>query len=256
VKQPVTKKNAVQTGPSPKLDRRFLVLYSLGLTHGKENSSYQDLRNTLVDENRCLIRVALNELSIFENHQYYDEYTSIANAQLMRCVEKFEPQRGFEFSTYAISSIILRFKSLANRLNLTIHVPVHVLERAAKLSVQNKLSTTEARFLRDVRNVVFPVSLDAKLHLKDGEKGSIADLIPAHMPTPEEELLKEEAWAELRTRLGKVCTIREIEMLRFRFAEKMSLQEIGDVYEISRERVRQITDKARKKLVKIGIHNL
>ncbi|MBU4270629.1 MAG: sigma-70 family RNA polymerase sigma factor [Planctomycetes bacterium] len=190
------------------------------------------------------------------------------NTGLMRAVDKYEYRRGFKFSTYAtwwIRQAITR--SIADQAR-TIRIPVHMIDVLGKLrSASKRLQqdmkrepTTEETAaaaglsLEETRRVLaigrHPVSLDRPVG--ESEDSCFGEFIEdGGLPRPDKaagnELLREKIDALLKT-----LTYREREIIRLRYGlgdgYTYTLEEVGRIFKVTRERVRQIEAKAVKKL--------
>jgi RNA polymerase primary sigma factor len=190
------------------------------------------------------------------------------NSGLMRAVDKFEHARGFKFSTYAtwwIRQAITRAIADQSR---TIRVPVHMVDAMTKLrnvaraflqehgreasveelAERSGLSIEEASCIE--RMMRRPVSLDQPLG--DSDEAGVGDFVKDHR---EEDPLRNVNQQSLRSCVARALeglSYREREILRLRFGladgYSYTLEEVGTIFSVTRERVRQIEAKAVAKL--------
>ena len=190
------------------------------------------------------------------------------NAGLMRAVDKFEYRRGFKFCTYAtwwIRQAITRAVADQSR---TIRIPVHMVETMSRVrNVSRQLlqeygrePTMEetARRARtsvdEARRVLamsrYPISLDRPVG--NSEDSQFGDLLPdSGAESPATGASQE----MLRTRIDKVLktlSYREREIIKLRYGlgdgYSYTLEEVGHIFKVTRERIRQIEAKAVRKL--------
>ena len=190
------------------------------------------------------------------------------NIGLMKAVEKFEYRRGFKFATYAtwwIRQAVSR--SLADQ-SRTIRVPVHMIETI------NKIVRTSRQMLGEIGREPTPEELAAKLHMplekvrktlkiaKEplsletpiGDEGDshLGDLIEDKSAILPIDAAIQSNLRETTTRVLASLTPREERVVRMRFGLGMNsdhtLEEVGQQFSVTRERIRQIEAKALRKL--------
>ncbi len=190
------------------------------------------------------------------------------NIGLMKAVDKFEYRRGYKFSTYAtwwIRQAITR--SIADQAR-TIRIPVHMIETI------NKLVRTSRQMMHEIGREPIPEELAERLHMPldkvrkvlkiakepvsletpigDEEDSSLGDFIEDQNAILPVESAIHSNLRETTTRVLASLTPREERVLRMRFGIGMNtdhtLEEVGQQFNVTRERIRQIEAKALRKL--------
>ena len=227
----------------------------------------EEARKLLIESNLRLV-VSIAKKYVGHGMQFIDLIQE-GNIGLITAVEKYDSSRGFRFSTYAtwwIKQAITR--ALADK-SRNIRLPVHIYEKMARI---NKARTDLSRELGrepTIQEIALKTRLSEqsvsdtiKLQLDsvsinteigDDEKSELGDFIPSDEDSPEEQTIMNTLPDNIKNLLLE-CHLKEkeIKILTLRYgldgSGPKTLEEIGEMYKITRERIRQIEAKALNKI--------
>ena len=192
------------------------------------------------------------------------------NIGLIKAAQRFDETRGFKFISYAVWWIRQGIMSAIADHQRVVRLPLNRVGNLTKISkayreleqeYERKPTTEElAKILEwTTEEVAYAlqisaryVSMDAPLKSGDENKNSLMDVLPNdNQPLPDNSLLKESLKNEV-TNILSTLDAREAEVIRLSFGigrnQKATLEEIGDRFNLTRERIRQIKEKALRKL--------
>ena len=193
---------------------------------------------------------------------------SEGNIGLMKAVERFDPAKGGKLSTYGSWWIKQSIKrALANQ-SKTIRLPVHLVDKISKMrrvsmklqeefgreptdeELAEEMGMTPSRVAQMRTAAIRPASLDAPIG--DDDSNSYSEIIADDNADTPYEQLEDQTVTRMRQEMVKTLDPREGTILRYRFGldggSEKTLEEVGEKFGVTRERVRQIQNIALAKL--------
>lgn len=246
----------------PLLTREEEYEYAIAAAAGDKNAKEKLVKGNL--------RFVVNVSKKYQNQGLpLMDLISEGNIGLMNAVERFDATKGYHFISYAvwwIRQAILKAvceKSRMIRLPLNRANELVQIEKARKVVVNNRTEESEVREIAELLNMTEDhvreivnisrdmVSLDAPV-FSDRDSSSLGDFIEDdYYEQPEDLVIESNLKSDIDDILATL-TDKEAEVIRYRFGlngyRPMSLKEIGDVFNLTKERIRQIEKKAIRRL--------
>ncbi|MHB8407741.1 MAG: sigma-70 family RNA polymerase sigma factor [Acidiferrobacterales bacterium] len=219
---------ALKAKPLPWLDQLRLLK--------KAKDGDAAARETIIRTNLRLVAQTVSKMHM--GHADKEDMFSAGLEGLNRAIDRFNPTKGCKFSTYAVQWINMEVKKFAWT-NYALVMP-------------------SKKWSRKVSDLPTQVSLDRSLRQsKDGEVSALQDFFASGDPTPEEVVSdlssKRYAKKEMKRLLGELSS-KEAYIIRERYLTEhpRTLGSIAEVYQLSRERIRQLEAKALAKMAQLS----
>lgn len=228
----------------------------------------KEAKDRIVKANlRFVVKIAKK----YQNHGLdLTDLISEGNIGLLTAIDRFDVDKGYHFISYAvwwIRQAILKAvceKSRMIRLPLNRANELVQIEKTRKIITGNRseeeeiaeiadILDMEPSHIRDILNIAREmVSLDATVRHNDSESATVGEFIQDTMYTdPEAEVISDSMKDDIDDVL-ETLTAKEAEVIRYRFGldgrEALSLKEVGDRFDLTKERIRQIEKKAIRRL--------
>lgn len=253
------------------VDKSRNIEYIIELNSDEESLKKEALSN-IVEANKNLVWKIVSRYSGLKSVGLdEDDMYQVGMEGLMKAADKFDTSFDNTFSTYAVHWIRQAITRAIHDLSTSIRIPVHYREKmnkfkkidyelwnkyarpATNLEIAKEMDITidEANELKFYIEQIDLTSLD--LYVGNEEKSALGEFVPDNeSPTLESIIVEVDRVQVIKEMLESYLTDREREVLYYRFGfnsgEGMTLEEVGQIYNLTRERIRQIESRALKKL--------
>ncbi|MCH7721845.1 MAG: sigma-70 family RNA polymerase sigma factor [Bacteroidetes bacterium] len=261
---------------SKSIDQYFLEIGNVDLlTPGEEIDLAIKIKNGDEDAQEKLVKANLRfVVSVAKHFQNQGlslgDLISEGNIGLIKAAQRFDETRGFKFISYAVWWVRQGIMQAIADQSRVVRLPLNRVSNLTKISkafrdleqeFERKPTTEELAKILDMTTdeVAYAlqisgrhISMDAPLKAGDENKNSLMDVLPnEHQPLPDKDLMNESLKNELANALS-ILSKREAEVIKLAFGigagNKATLEEIGERFNLTRERIRQIKEKALRKL--------
>lgn len=233
----------------------------------RKNNGDVEAKNLLIESNlRLVVSIAKNYTT--NTSMSFLDLVQEGNLGLMKAVEKFDYTKGYKFSTYATYWIRQAISRAIADQSRTIRIPVHINELISKVQKANRALTQElhrdptpkeiAVYLKVEEEKVLD-AFEASLGLSsldktfsDDDDATILDITPDSTFDTPEEVYHHQEFKNMFLDVLNTLDKREKEILICRYGiltgQTKSLEEVGEEFDLTRERIRQLEIKALRKL--------
>jgi len=220
---------------------------------------------------RANLRFVVSVAKQFQNQGLsLGDLISEGNIGLIKAAQRFDVTRGFKFISYAVWWVRQGIMQAIVDQSRMVHLPLNRVADLAKISkayrefeqeydrkpfteeLAKNLDMTTDKVSYTLQISGRHISMDAPLKSGDENKNSLKEVLPNdNQPLPDKDLMSESLKNELANALS-ILSNREAEVIKLAFgigaANKVTLEEIGERFNLTRERIRQIREKALRKL--------
>ena len=255
-----------EIGKYPLLTREEELALGEIMTGGEPREA-ENARNKLIESN---LRLGVSVAKKYSGRGLgFLDLVQEGNTGLIKASERYDPSKGFKFSTYSTWWIKQAMTRAIADKSRTIRVPVHIYESMNRVrSAENRLLSENgtpptaselAEFLgmrveevREVRRIIAQEPFSLETPIGDEEESRLGDFIPDTESETPEEAAEQTAIREQLDRVLLTLSDREAMVVRLRYGlydgKIWTLEQVGERFGITRERVRQIEAKAIRRL--------